>query len=196
MKEARSRVARVRGTRSETKFRVSATGGPRGRSEATDERESLPAQELYLFKVARNNMNSPSISFSCRIYGILIEGEKVLMTRSRFIDREFVNFPGGGIEIGEAPQDALIREYQEETGLSIRIKEILFSSQKLHLSTQRPIQIVSSFWKVEKTGGTLKENGNNDDVLKLFWTELSAIPKGEMFSSDREFADLLPSLLF
>ncbi len=141
-------------------------------------------------------MSSPLISFSCRIYGILVEDGKVLMTRSRFIDREFVNFPGGGIEIGEAPQDALIREYQEETGLSIKIKKIIFSSQKLHLSTQRPIQIVSSFWRVEKTGGTLKENGNDDDVLKLFWAELSAIPKGEMFSSDREFADLLPSLLF
>ena len=64
-------------------------------------------------------MSLKPISFSCRIYGILIENKKVLMTRSRFIDREFVNFPGGGVEIGEAPQDALIREYQEETGLAI-----------------------------------------------------------------------------
>lgn len=140
-------------------------------------------------------MSLKPISFSCRIYGILIENNKVLMTRSRFIDREFVNFPGGGVEIGEAPEDALIREYQEETGLSIKIGKILFSSQKLHLSTQRPIQIVSSFWRVEKTAGTLKENGNNDDVLKLFWAEISSIPKSEMFSSDREFADLLPALL-
>ncbi len=140
-------------------------------------------------------MSLKPISFSCRIYGILIENKKVLMTRSRFIDREFVNFPGGGVEIGEAPQDALIREYQEETGLAIKIGKILFSSQKLHLSTQRPIQIVSSFWRVEKTAGRLKENGNNDDVLKLFWAEISSIPKDEMFSSDREFADLLPDLL-
>ncbi len=140
-------------------------------------------------------MDLEKVSFSCRIYGILVENKKILLTRSRFIRREFVNFPGGGVEIGEAPKDALIREYQEETGLSIKIKKILFSSQALHLSTQRPIQIVSSFWQVERTAGTLKENGNNDDVINLFWAEISSIPKDEMFSSDREFADLLPGLL-
>ncbi len=140
-------------------------------------------------------MDLEKVSFSCRIYGILVENKKILLTRSRFIRREFVNFPGGGVEIGEAPKDALIREYQEETGLSIKIKKILFSSQTLHLSTQRPIQIVSSFWQVERTAGTLKENGNNDDVINLFWAEVSSIPKDEMFSSDREFADLLPGLL-
>lgn len=141
-----------------------------------------------------NKTRSP-LAFSCRIYGILLEGSKVLMTRSRFIDAEFVNFPGGGVEIGEAPIEALKREYMEETGLTIAPKRVLYASQKLHLSTQRPIQIVSAFWLVEKTGGFLKDGGNNDDVINLFWAELSNIPTREMFSSDLEFAEILPRLL-
>jgi 8-oxo-dGTP pyrophosphatase MutT (NUDIX family) len=117
------------------------------------------------------------------------------MTHSRFINAEFVNFPGGGVEIGEAPMEALKREYMEETGLTIAPKRVLYASQKLHLSTQRPIQIVSVFWLVEKIGGTLKESGNNDDIISLFWADLSNIPTGEMFSSDLEFAKILPELL-
>ena len=135
------------------------------------------------------------ISFSCRIYGILLKGNEVLMTRSRFMDFEFVNFPGGGIEIGEAPMDALKREYLEETGLTINPLRILYASQKRHLSTQRPRQIVSLFWLVESIRGTLKESGNNDDVIRLFWANVSQIPTGEMFSSDLELAQILPQLL-
>ncbi len=60
--------------------------------------------------------------FSCRIYGILRDGNRVLLTRSRFRDSTFVNFPGGGVEIEEAPGEALRREFAEETGLEVRRK--------------------------------------------------------------------------
>ncbi len=134
-------------------------------------------------------------SFSCRIYGVLLRGHEVLMTRSRFLTREFVNFPGGGVEIGESPSAALRREFAEETGLSIRPVRVLYSSEGLHLSTQKPIQIVSAYWLVESAGGTLKEGGNGDDVLRLFWAPRDAIPTSEMFPSDLEFALKLPGLV-
>ncbi|MEK9144483.1 MAG: NUDIX domain-containing protein, partial [Elusimicrobiota bacterium] len=66
-------------------------------------------------------------SFSCRIYGVLLRGHEVLLTRSRFLTREFVNFPGGGVEIGESPSAALRREFAEEPGLSIRPVRVLYS---------------------------------------------------------------------
>ncbi|HVC09451.1 MAG TPA: NUDIX hydrolase [Elusimicrobiota bacterium] len=132
--------------------------------------------------------------FSCRIYGVLRRGGKVLLTRSRFIDREFVNFPGGGIELGEPPLSALKREYKEETGLLIRPVKVLYASEGLHVSTQRPMQIVSLYWLVEEAGGTLRSGGNGDDVIDLFWADANAIPTGEMFPSDKEFALRLGSL--
>jgi 8-oxo-dGTP pyrophosphatase MutT (NUDIX family) len=133
--------------------------------------------------------------FSCRIYGVLRRRGEVLLTRSRFIDRQFVNFPGGGVDLGEAPIEALRREYREETGLAIKPVRVLYASESAHLSTQVPMQIVSIYWLIERLSGTLKKDGNSDDVLSLFWAPLKRIPTGEMFPSDLEFARRLPNLL-
>jgi 8-oxo-dGTP pyrophosphatase MutT (NUDIX family) len=133
--------------------------------------------------------------FSCRIYGILREENRVLLAHSRFGASTFINFPGGGVEIEEAPGDALRREFIEETGLAIRPVRILYASQEAHLSTQAPIQIVSMYWLVERVSGELRLGGNGDDVLELFWRELSALPLKEMFPADLEFSTRLASLL-
>jgi 8-oxo-dGTP diphosphatase len=133
--------------------------------------------------------------FSCRIYGVLVDGSKVLLTRSRFMEREFVNFPGGGVELGESPLAALKREFHEETGLEIEPVRVLYASEGLHLSTQQPFQIVSIYWLVNSRGGDLKHNGNGDDVVSLFWSELDEVPTSEMFPSDREFAANLLKVL-
>lgn len=136
-----------------------------------------------------------SRSFSCRIYGVLREGGKVLLTRSHFRGAPFVNFPGGGVEPGEAPMAALEREFLEETGLTIRPLRTLYSSEGAHLSTAAPIQIVSAYWLVERAGGHLRRGGNGDDVLELFWADPAALPVAEMFPSDREFSGVLSRLL-
>ena len=133
--------------------------------------------------------------FSCRIYGVLRRGHEILLTRSRFIKREFVNFPGGGVELGEGPIEALRREYQEETGLAINPLRVLYASETAHPSSQSPIQIVSIYWLVEQAGGELRRGGNDDDVVDLFWAPLARIPTEEMFPSDFEFAQRLPGLL-
>ena len=137
---------------------------------------------------------SPAL-FSCRIYGVLRRGREVLLTRSRFLDRQFVNFPGGGVDLGEGPIEALRREYKEETGLRIRPIRVLYASEAAHLSSQAPMQIVSIYWLVESLGGKLKIDGNFSDVVSLFWAPLDRVPKGEMFPSDLEFARRLPNLL-
>lgn len=140
-------------------------------------------------------MTGAGRTFSCRIYGVLRENGKVLLTRSRFHGSSFINFPGGGVDIGEAPMAALLREFVEETGLVVRPVRTLYASEGAHLSTQAPIQIVSAYWLVERVSGELRLGGNGDDVLELFWAELARLPLGEMFPADVEFARRLPELL-
>ena len=134
-------------------------------------------------------------SFSCRIYGVLREGDKVLLTRSHFGGSIFVNFPGGGVEIEEAPGDALRREFIEETGLVIRPVRTLYANQEAHLSLKAPIQIVSVYWLVERVSGELRLTGNGDDVLGLFWSDLATLPLQEMFPAEVEFCRNLPFLV-
>ena len=140
-------------------------------------------------------MTAADRTFSCRIYGVLRENGKVLLTRSAFHGSSFINFPGGGVEIGEAPMAALLREFVEETGLVVRPARTLYASEGAHLSTQAPIQIVSAYWLVERVSGDLNAGGNGDDVLELMWADPARLPVEEMFPADREFAARLPALL-
>jgi len=48
---------------------------------------------------------------------IIIKGSKILMVYSKKYN--YYKFPGGGINDGETPIDALIRETKEETGLTV-----------------------------------------------------------------------------
>lgn len=136
-----------------------------------------------------------SRQFSCRVYGVLRDGDRVLLTRSKFRGASFVNFPGGGVEIGEAPMDALKREFREETGLVVTPVRTLYASEGAHLSTAMPIQIVSMYWYVKSAAGEPRLAGNGDDVLSLFWCEVTQLPVAEMFPADREFSARLPGLL-
>lgn len=49
------------------------------------------------------------------VRGVLYRGDKVLLLASRHGDYKF---PGGGVEAGESMPAALIREFEEECGLS------------------------------------------------------------------------------
>lgn len=133
--------------------------------------------------------------FSVRVYGVLREGGRVLLTRSRFDSSTFINFPGGGVDIEEAPGAALLREFVEETGLVVKPVRLLYASQAAHLSTQAPIQIVSVYWLVERVSGNLRFAGNGEDVLELLWSDLASLPVAEMFPAELEFCAKLPLLL-
>ncbi len=63
------------------------------------------------------------ISFRPAVYGVVIKDNKVLLAK----EWGKYDFPGGGIEIGEATEHALIREYKEETGLNVKVKNILYA---------------------------------------------------------------------
>lgn len=60
-----------------------------------------------------NEVGEDQLRFRPSAYGILIDGDKILLTRQY----DGYEFPGGGIELGETIQDAVKREFFEETGL-------------------------------------------------------------------------------
>jgi len=62
--------------------------------------------------------------------GIVLEPEGLLVIRRSALVRapNMVCFPGGTIEPGEAPAEAVVRELKEELGLAVTVSEHLWNS--------------------------------------------------------------------
>jgi 8-oxo-dGTP diphosphatase len=95
---------------------------------------------------------------------LIIQDNKVLMVK-QYVQRGDIvwNFPGGGMEGNETPEQTCIRETKEETGFDIIIDRLLHTSNNKH--TFRA-QIVG--------GEMILDNSNeyNNDLIDLAWIDL------------------------
>lgn len=97
---------------------------------------------------------------SVRAYGILIRDDEVLLVRSSspLINPPLWWLPGGGIDFAESPQDTLLREFREETGLSIKDPVLLDVASDVR---RRPngdrIHTVRVLYTVSLNGGDLRD---------------------------------------
>lgn len=88
-----------------------------------------------------------------RVCGICLEQDKVLLIRHKYLAKKdyFWSLPGGGMLFGESAEEALKREFLEETGLEIAIKQFLF----VHEFLDNPLHAIELFFEVAIIGGNL-----------------------------------------
>ena len=65
--------------------------------------------------------------FNFRVAGILIHNNRVLLHTTKTDD--FWNLPGGRVEFNESTEQALIRELQEELGVTIQHERIVYINE-------------------------------------------------------------------
>lgn len=104
-----------------------------------------------------------------RSCGILIEDGKILLVHlhSPVTDDWIWIPPGGKVQFGESTAEALKREFNEETGLDVVVKDLLYTNELI----QNDIHAVEFYYLVSRIGGKLKvgkdpEIDENDQIIK------------------------------
>lgn len=89
--------------------------------------------------------------FNIRVYGILLNDDQEILVSDEYIRGAYITkFPGGGLEFGEGTRDCLAREFMEEMGLKVEVKEHLYTTDFFQMSAFNPEhQIISIYYKVQ-----------------------------------------------
>ncbi len=112
--------------------------------------------------------------------GVLIKDNKVLLARHTYgAGNNLLIIPGGYIEKGESPEQAIIREYAEET--SVEIKPISLIGVRFNMHDWYAV------FKVEYVSGIPESDGNENS--EVIWIDIE-----EALSRD-DVADLSKSLI-
>jgi len=95
----------------------------------------------------------PDNSIQVRPTGILIEGGKILITRQEMPTKRNWSLPGGKLRPGETIERCLVREMKEETGLDVKVGQLLYVADRFRSLNGH---VVHMSFLVERVGGKLK----------------------------------------
>ncbi|MEO1338352.1 MAG: NUDIX hydrolase [Myxococcota bacterium] len=105
-------------------------------------------------------------------YGLIVEAERILLCRlSARVKRHAGSWtlPGGGLDFGENPEMAMIREVREETGLDV-VSDGLVGVDSVHsrwsTGEMHSIRIV---YRAHVVGGTLHDEVDESTDMAQWW---------------------------
>jgi ADP-ribose pyrophosphatase YjhB (NUDIX family) len=130
-----------------------------------------------------------NLKFRVSVYGILKNKDCILLHWNPLVKR--YNIPGGAVELGETISDALIREYEEETGISIRIKKLLGVKQDFLVVDDEYAHSILLFYEVEKINEALTTHRRESDSDGAELISLAKIKREDFTPAYREILESL-----
>ncbi len=116
-----------------------------------------------------------------RSVAFVIRDKKILMEKLCYGGRTFYSIPGGGIEDGESPEQAVIRELKEECGLDgVIVKKLaeLYNHDRIEYSFEVSVSQEQTAIK----GYDPEEPVDNQPIKEVLWMDLR-----EISEKDRAF---------
>ena len=114
---------------------------------------------------------------------VLHKGRLLLTRRARAPYKLWWDLPGGFMETGESPEEAVKRELKEETGLDIKIKKLFGFYTGTYPSKTEPFYILSVVYLCSSPTDKLLAL---DDVCESRWFKKADIPKRIAFDSNQK----------
>ncbi len=152
---------------------VSRRGGKEGgESSITEEGKKLLRKYERYDEIFAYIVEHPYKKPSLTVDGILVEDEKILLIkRGRGPFKGMYALPGGFVEYGEKTEDAIVREFKEETGLDVRISSLVgVYSDPNRDPRDHTVTIV---YELQKIGGSLH---GGDDAAQAVLFPLNSLP--------------------
>lgn len=121
-------------------------------------------------------------------YAVVVESGRVLLPHWVEGGRSGWTLPGGGIDPGEDPADAAVREVLEETGYHVELDELLGIDSIVVPAAMRldpsdgPLHGLRIVYRARVVGGELRDevDGSTDTVAWFDLADLAALDRVEL----------------
>lgn len=133
-------------------------------------------------------------------YAVITDDDgRVLLARWTEGRRAAWTMPGGGLEAGEDPEDAVRREVREETGFSSRVGALLGIHSRVIPAGRRthkadaPLHTIRIVYAAEITGGALRfeKNGSTDMAAWFTLDEIAKLQRVKLVDIALRMAEIL-----
>ena len=122
---------------------------------------------------------------------LIIDEDKVLLGRRNIEPSKGMwDIPGGFLEPGEHPEDGMRREIMEETGLQVKIVDMLGFIMDDYGEDKQPT--LNICYIVKKASETERPG---DDLEELKWFKISELPEEIAFKNGHEMLEKLREYL-
>ena len=132
----------------------------------------------YFLKVELIHKKKNDVLFTYRVAGLVINDNKLLVAKR--VDHPVYYIIGGGVEINETSEEAIIREIMEETGLKLNIAKLAYIQERfLKVNEIKHHEIVFFYLMEVKTDIKITNNTFTDQGFKetLHWLPLGQLKK-------------------
>lgn len=121
-------------------------------------------------------------------YGIIVHEGKILLMNNKNSSK--LSLPGGGIDLGESNAEAVKREVVEETGINVRVNQLIFQDQDFFYYDPKDILVHTFLFFYSCTPLTLTPHADDavqdEESMRPRWFSLEKLTPDHFISHGKQ----------